>query len=80
MPSLLEKIVDTHAVCIVSIRHATDLMDDVFIAVQTGSMENCVIKVHHNGIIFFSNQLTVISVKEYQQTGFFKKNVALRTS
>lgn len=70
MPSLLEKIVDTHAVRIVSIRHVTDLMDDVFIAVQTGFMENYVIKVHRNGIIFFSNQLTVISNRQG-----LKKNV-----
>lgn len=72
MPSLLEKVVDTHAVRIVSIRHVTDLMDDVFIAVQTGFKENYVIKVHRNGIIFFSNQLTVISISNRVLKKMFK--------
>lgn len=42
--SLMGKIVCIHAVRTATTRHATDLMDDAFIVVQTGFMESCVMK------------------------------------
>lgn len=53
--SPMEKIVGTHAVCTVTTRHVTDLMEDAPNVVQTDSMENCVIKVHHKGFRFLLN-------------------------
>lgn len=57
----MEKTVGTLAVHTVTTNLVTDLMDDAFFVVQTGSMVNCVIKVNSNDFPFFPYQLTMIS-------------------
>lgn len=48
----MEKTVGTLAVHTVTTNLVTNLMDDVFIVVQTASMVNCVIKVNSNEFHF----------------------------
>lgn len=57
----MEKTVGTHAVPTVTTNLVTDLMDDAFMVVQTGSVVDCVIKVNSNGS-FLSNQLTITEI------------------